>query len=322
MKRSLAAVALLLALLPGAAAQERTFPSKPLRILLGYTPGGTADIVARLVAEKLTLALGQPVVVENRPGASGNVAAQAAARATPDGHTMLLGATAEIAINRHVMKDMGFNPERDFAPIALGFQVPLALLVPANSPHAALKDMLESARREPGKLTFANSGNGTPGHLAGEMIALKAKVRITQIPYKAATLAITDLVSGRIDAYFLSVPGALPLARSGRVRLIGVSTLRRSSSAPDTPTIAELGIPGFDFVLWGGFFSPAATPREIVRRLNHEIVQALTQPEMQARLATEGSEVARTTPEEFGRFVQTESGNYAGIIKQIDYKPE
>jgi tripartite-type tricarboxylate transporter receptor subunit TctC len=322
MTRLLALLASLLVLLPSAGAQERAYPSKPLRILLGYTPGGTADIVARLVAEKLTLAFGQPVVVENRPGASGNVAAQAASKATPDGHTMLLGATAEIAINRHVMKDMGFNPERDFAPIALGFQVPLALLVPANSPHASLKDMLESARREPGKLTFANSGNGTPGHLAGEMMALKARVKITQIPYKAATLAITDLVGGRVDAYFLSIPGALPLARNGRVRLLGVSTLRRSSSAPETPTIAELGIAGFDFVLWGGFFAPAATPRGIVQRLNHEIVQALTQPELQARLATEGSEAVRTTPEEFGRFVQAESRNYAGIIRQIDYKPE
>lgn len=318
----LLAIVACVALPAPAVAQPRTFPSKPLRILLGYTPGGTADIVARLVGEKLTTTLGQPVVVENRPGASGNIAAQVAAKSTPDGHTMLLGATAEIAINHHVMKNMGFNPETDFVPIALGFHVPLALLVPASSPHASLKDLLDSARREPGKLTFANSGNGTPGHLAGEMLTLKTNVKMTQVPYKGGAPAIADLLGGRVDAYFLSVPGAMPHVRSGKVRMLAVSTARPSSSAPDTPSIAELGIPGFDFSLWGGFFAPVATPRDIVTRLNRGVVQALTQEDLQTRLAREGSEVIRTTPAEFARFVQAESRKYADIIKQINYKPE
>ena len=315
-------LALLACLLLPATAFAQTFPSKPVRVLLGYTPGGTADIVARLLAEKLATALGQPLVVENRPGASGNIAAQLAAKSTPDGHTVLLGATAEMAINRHVMKDMGFNPETDFVPVALGFHVPLALLVPARSPYVSLKDLLDAARREPGKLAFANSGNGTPGHLAGEMLTVKEKVTMTQVPYKGGAPALTDLIGGRVDAYFLSVPGSMPHVRSGTVRVLAVSTTRRSSIAPDAPTIAELGIAGFDFSLWGGFFVPAGTVPETVARLNRELVQALSQPDLQARLAREGSDFIRTTPEEFGRFVQTESRKYAEIVKQINYKPE
>lgn len=162
----------------------------------------------------------------------------------------------------------------------------------------------------------------TPGHLAGEMLTLKTNVKMTQVPYKGGAPAIADLLGGRVDAYFLSVPGAMPHVRSGKVRMLAVSTARRSSSAPDTPSIAELGIPGFDFSLWGGFFAPVATPPDIVTRLNREVVQALTQEDLQTRLAREGSEVIRTTPAEFARFVQAESRKYADIIKQINYKPE
>ncbi len=304
-----------------AMAQSQAYPLKPVRILLGYTAGGTADIVGRVIGEKLTSALGQPVVLENRPGASGNIAAQLVSKAAPDGHTLLLGATAEMGINRHVMKEMGFNPESDFAPIALGFHVPLGLLVPAKSPHASLKDLMASARRTPGKLTFANSGNGTPGHLAGEMLTLKEKVNMVQVPYKGGAPAMVDLIAGRVDAYFLSIPGAMPHVKSGSVKLLAVSTAKRSGVAPDTPSIAEF-IADFDFSLWGGFFAPAGTPSEIVIRLNREIVQALSQPDMRERMAREGSDVIRTTPEEFGRFVQVESRKYADIVKQINYKPE
>lgn len=304
-----------------AMAQSQVYPSKPVRILLGYPPGGTSDIVGRVIAEKLTSALGQPAVLENRPGASGNIAAQLVSKAAPDGHTLLLGTTADMAVNRHVMKEMGFNPGTDFAPIALGFDVPLGLLVPAKSLYASLKDLMASAGRAPGKLTFANSGNGTPGHLAGEMLTLKEKVNMVQVPYKGAT-AMLDLIAGRVDAYFLGIPGAMPHVRSGRVKLLAVSTAKRSGVAPDTPSIAEFGIADFDFSLWGGFFAPAGTPGEIVIRLNREIVQALSQPDVREKMAREGLDLIRTTPEEFGRFVQAESRKYADIVKQINYKPE
>lgn len=305
-----------------AMAQSQAYPSKPVRILTGYTPGGATDVVGRLVAEKLTSTLGQPVVVENRPGASGNIAAQVVSKAVPDGHMLLLGATAEMGINRYVMKEMGFNPDTDFAPIALGFNVALGLLVPAKSPHVSLRDLIASARGAPGKLTFANSGNGTPGHLAGEMLTLKEKVNMVQVPYKGGAPAMLDLIAGRVDAYFLSMPGAMPHVRSGRVKLLAVSTAKRSGVSPDTPSIAESGIADFDFSLWGGFFAPAGTPGGIVSQLNREIVRALSQPDMRERMANEGLDVIRTTPEEFGRFVQAESRKYADIVKQIDYKPE
>ena len=318
--RALALAASLL--LAGGAAFAQQFPSKPVRIVLGYTSGGTADIVARVLAERLTAVLGQPVIVENRPGASGNIAAQLVAKSAPDGYTLLLGATAEMGINRHVMKEMGFNPDTDFAPIALAFNVPLALLVPAKSSYASMKELIESARRAPGKLSFANSGNGTPGHMAGEMLTLKEKVSMTQVPYKGGAPAMTDLIGGRVDAYFLSVPGSMSHVRAGTVRMLAVSTARRSATVPEVPTVAELGIAGFDFSLWGGFFAPAGTPGEVVARLNREMVQALSQPEVRERLAREGSELIRTTPEEFGRFVQAESAKYADIVRQINYKPE
>ena len=316
----------LVAVLPLAFATEgrsQAFPAKPVRILLGYTPGGSTDILARVVADKLTASLGQPVVVENRPGASGNIAAETVARAVPDGHVLLMGATAEMGINRHVMKDMPFNPDTDFAPIAFGFHVPLGLLVPGSrATPATLKEFIATARRTPGKLTFANSGNGTPGHLAGEMLAFREGVSFVQVPYKGAAPAMLDLIAGRVDAYFLSLPGAMPHVRGGKVRLLAVSTAKRSTFVPEVPSIAELGVADFDFSLWGGFFAPAGTPVEIVTRLNREIAQALGLPDLRERMAQEGMEVTVTTPAEFGRFVQAESRKYAAIVKQIGYKPD
>ena len=302
--------------------EAQTYPSKPIRILLGYSTGGTADNLGRVIAERLSQRLGQGVLIENRPGASGNIAAQAAARSAPDGYTLLFGNTAEMAINRHVMKDMGFNPDADFAPIALIHNVPLGLIVSAKSPHASLKDLLDSARREPGKLSFANSGNGSPAHLASEMLMARSGVKMVQIPYKGAAPALVDLIGGRVDAYFLGIPAVMPHVKGGNVRLIAVSTAKRASIAPDVPTVAELGIANFDFSLWGGIFAPAATPKDIVARLNTEFMRVLTQPEMRAQLGREGSDVVETTPESFARFVQGESRKYGELLRDINYKTE
>lgn len=321
MRLTVSIVACLLAAMP-ITAQSQAYPSKPVRIITGYTAGGSTDIVGRLVAEKLSATLGQPTLLENRPGASGNIGAQLVSKAAPDGHTLLLGATAEMAINGHVRKEMGFNPEADFAPIAHGFVVPLGLLVPAKSPYTSLKDFIDSARRMPGKLSFANSGNGTPGHLAGVMLTLKEKLDIVQVPYKGGDPAMLDLIGGRVDAYFLSLPGAMPHVRGGKVALLAVSTAKRSSVVPNTPSVAEAGIADFDFSLWGGFFAPAGTPRDIILRLNREILQAFNQPDLRDKMTREGLEVIRSTPEEFGRFVQAESRKYADIVKQVGYKPE
>ncbi|MFN2646734.1 MAG: Bug family tripartite tricarboxylate transporter substrate binding protein [Burkholderiales bacterium] len=310
-------LALALLVLACSVAQAQSFPTKPIRIVLGYSTGGTADNLGRVVAEKLTPVLGQTVLIDNRPGASGNIAAQAVSKATPDGHTLLFGNTAEMAINKHLMKDMGFNPDTDFAPVVLIHNVPLGLIVSAKSPYASLKDLLDAARRESGRLTFANSGSGSPAHLASEMLALKTGVTMTQVPYKGAAPALLDLIGGRVDAYFLGLPAVTPHVKGGNVRLLAVSTAKRATSAPDTPTVAELGIAGFDFSLWGGLFAPAGTPAEVVTTLNHAVTEVLTRPDIQAQMAREGSDVVRTTPEEFSRFVHAESTKYGELLKSI-----
>jgi tripartite-type tricarboxylate transporter receptor subunit TctC len=314
--------AFLALILLSSAAHAQTYPAKPIRILLGYSTGGTADNLGRVIAERLSQRLGQGVLIENRPGASGNIAAQAVSKAPADGYTLLFGNTAEMAINKHVMKEMAFNPDADFAPVALIHNVPLGLIVSAKSPHASLKDLLDSARREPGKLSFANSGNGSPAHLASEMLMSRAGVKMVQIPYKGAAPALVDLIGGRVDAYFLGIPAVMPHVKGGNVRMIAVSTAKRAAVSPDVPTVAELGIAGFDFSLWGGMFAPAATPKDVIAKLNAEFMQVLTQPETKAQLAREGSEVVETTPESFGRFVQGESRKYAELLRTINYKAE
>lgn len=303
-------------------AWAQAFPAKPIRILLGYSTGGTADNLGRVIAERLSARLGQSVLIENRPGASGNIAAQAVSKAAPDGYTLLFGNTAEMAINKHIMKAMAFNPDADFAPIALIHNVPLGLIVSAKSPYTSVNDLLERARNAPGQLTFANSGNGSPAHLASEMLMSRANVKMIQVPYKGAAPAMVDLIGGRVDAYFLGIPAVMPHVKAGNVRLIAVSTARRAAIAPDAPAIAELGMHGFDFSLWGGIFAPAATPKELVSQLNAQIVQVLTQPDMRAQLAREGSDVIETTPETFAGFVQRESKKYAHLLREIDYKTE
>ena len=313
------ATVLLLGSVGGAFAQS--FPAKPVRIVLGYSTGGTADNLGRLLAERLTTRLGQSVLIENRPGASGNIAAQLVAKSPADGYTLLFGNTAEMAINKHMMKDMGFNPDADFAPIALIHNVPLGLIVSAKSPYASLKDLIDAARREPGKLSFANSGNGSPAHLANEMLMAKSGVKMEQIPYKGAAPAMVDLIGGRVDAYFLGIPAVMPHVKGGNVRMIAVSSSKRASAAPDVPTVAELAVPGFDFTLWGGILAPAATPKEVIAKLNAEILQVLTQPEIRARMAREGSDVVETTPDTFAAFVSNESRKYGDLLREIGYRP-
>ena len=313
LRRILAALISLFLSLPAAA---QSWPAKPVRVVLGYSTGGTADNLGRMMTEKLSGALGQSVLIDNRPGASGNIAAQIVAKAAPDGYTVLFGCTAEMSINQHLMKDMGFNGEADFAPVVLVHNVPLGLIVSARSSYATLKDIIDAARREPGKLSFANSGSGSPAHLAVEMLTLRSGVSMVQVPYKGAAPAMVDLLGGRIDAYFLGLPGVMPHVKSGAVRLLAVSTAQRAGSLPDTPTVAEqAGIAGFNFSLWGGFLVPAGTPPEIVARLNREVLQVITQPDMRTRMAAEGSEVVRTSPQDFGRFVQDETKKYADIAR-------
>jgi tripartite-type tricarboxylate transporter receptor subunit TctC len=298
------------------AAAQQAYPTKPIHVIVAYAAGGTGDVFARLIADKLRGALGQSVVVENRPGGTGIIGTQYVARAAADGYTLLLGQTGEIAINKGVMKNIGYDPDRDLTPIILVGNVPLALAVPAASPFNSVKDLIESARKEPGKTAFASSGTATPGHLAGETLALRTQSKLVHVPYKGAGPALTDLIGGHVAFFFSGMPAAMPHAKSGKLRILAVSTAKRTPGTPEIPTIAEQGVPGFDFSLWGGFFAPAGTPVEIISRLNREINQILALPEIRNQLLNDGAEVNANTPEQFAAFVHAEIAKYSQIIQQ------
>jgi tripartite-type tricarboxylate transporter receptor subunit TctC len=304
-----------------APAGAQSYPSRTVHLVVAYAPGGTGDIVARLISDRLAAALGQSVVVENRPGASGSIGTQSVVSAPPDGHMLLIGQTAEVAINQNWIKGLAYDPEKDLQPVALATTVPLALVIPTAAPYATLPDMLkDSARKE---LTFASSGTGTPGHFAGELLKLRTRTNMTHVPYKGAGPALNDLLGGHVDFFFSGFPAAVAQVKAEKLKLLAVSTARRSPAAPDVPTIAEAsGIADFDLSLWQGIFAPRGTPKDVVIRLNAEINTIVTQPDFRARLRDEGADVTPLTVEQFTAFVQTESGKYLQIIRQSGVKPE
>ena len=317
---ALAAGSMLASLSGRALAQIAGYPNRTVRILVGYSPGGTVDAMARLIADNLRAPLRQNVIVENHPGASGNIAAQAVARAPADGHTLLFGNPAEMVINKFMMKDMGFDPDADFAPVVLVFNVANVLVVPANSPYRTLVELLDDARRNSGKVTYASAGNGTPGHLAGETLALKARAPMVHVPYKGGSQALTDVIGGHVNFYFAGLSAAIPHWKSGKVRMLAMASLSRASIAPDVPTVAEVAVPGFDFPIWGGLFAPSGTPRDIVALLNREINQIYLRPDVRARMESEQSEIRPNSPEQFGAFVRAESEKYRLVIKEVGEK--
>jgi tripartite-type tricarboxylate transporter receptor subunit TctC len=301
--------------------QAQPFPSRTVHLVVAYAPGGTGDIVARQISDKLAAALGQSVVVENRPGASGAIGTQSVVSAAPDGHTLLIGQTAEVAINQNWIKGLSYDPARDLQPVALATVVPLALVVPAAAPYATVPAMLEASARK--ELTFASSGIGTPGHFAGELLKLRTKTNMTHVPYKGAGPALNDLMGGHVDFFFSGFPPALAQVKANTLKLLAVSTGKRSPAAPDVPTVAEAaGIADFDLSLWQGIFAPRGTPKEAVARINAEINKIITQPDFRARLRDEGADVSPLTVDQFSAFVKAESDKYLAIIKQSGVKPE
>jgi tripartite-type tricarboxylate transporter receptor subunit TctC len=301
----------------------QTYPSRAVELVVAYAPGGTGDVVARLLANKLSVALGQSVVVENRAGASGAIGAQYVARAKPDGHTLLAGQTAEVAINQSLVKDLAYDPDRDLLPVALAAVVPLALVVPGNAPYSTVKEMVQYARSWPQGLSFASAGTGTPGHFAREVLKRRTQSNFVHVSYKGAGPALNDLVGGHVDFYFSGYPAAAPQIKAGRLKVLALSSAKRSQAAPGVPPVAEAeDIKGFDFTLWVGIFAPRGTPRDVVLKLNREINQALAQPELRDRLAGEGAEVATLTVEQVTEFVNAESEKYRQIIKETGIKSE
>ena len=294
-----------------------------MQLIVAYSAGGTGDVVARTISNQLSTALGQSVVVENRPGASGAIAAQGVARAAPDGHTILVGQTAEIAINQHLVKGLGYDPDRDFEPIALGADVPLALAVPAKAPFGSVGEMLKASRSAPKGLAFASAGSGTPGYFAADLLKLKTQSNLVHVPYKGAGPALNDLLGGHVDFYFPGFPAAMPLAKSGQVKVLAVSSARRSPSAPEIPTVAEeTGIKEFDLTLWVGFFAPRGTPKDIVDRLNREINAVLDQPDVRQKLLDGGAAVTPMSAADFTGFVRAQSEKYRQIVAETGAKAE
>jgi tripartite-type tricarboxylate transporter receptor subunit TctC len=304
-----------------APAQAQTFPSRTVHLIVSYAAGGTGDIVARLISDKLAAALGQNVVVENRAGASGSIGTQSVVSAAPDGHTLLVGQPAEVAINQHWIKGLTYDPDKDLQPVALATIVPLALVVPGSAPYSTVAEMLQAARSRP--LTFASAGTGTPGHFAGEFLKLRTNSNMMHVPYKGAAPALNDLLGAHVDFFFSGFPAAVAQVKAGTLKLIAVSTAKRSPAAADVPTVAEAsGLTDFDVSLWQGIFAPHATPKDVVARLNAEINKIVMQPDILAKLRDDGADVSPMTIDAFTAFVKAESEKYLAIIKQSGVKPE
>ncbi|HTI48278.1 MAG TPA: tripartite tricarboxylate transporter substrate binding protein [Casimicrobiaceae bacterium] len=309
----LAAIALFA--LTAVAARGDTFPSRPIRIVVPFAAGGATDLIARVVGQKLTESLGQAVVVENRPGASGMIGADLVAKAPPDGYTLLMASTAEIAINPSLYSKMSYDPQKDLAPITLAGVTPLILVVNPASPLHSVADIVKEAKAHPGTISFASAGNGSVQHLSGELVKVLTSTDMVHVPYKGAAPALTDVLSGQVTMFFSGMPPAMPHVKSGKLRALAVTTPKRSPAAPDVPTMAEAGVQGFDISNWFGLLAPAGTPPGILDKLHDEAVKALMQPTVKERLAEQGAEVVADSREHFGAFIKAEADKYAKLIK-------
>ena len=311
---TIAAVVAVCTLLASAAAAQ-TYPSKPIRIVTPYAPGGTADIMARLVAQKLTEAWGQQVVVDNRPGASGMIGADIVAKAAPDGYTILAAYVTEIAIVPSLYPKAAYDPVKDLAPVAVTALTPMILVMTPSVPATNVKELVALAKSKPKQIAYASAGNGSPAHLAGELLQRAAGIELTHVPYKGGGQALTDTLAGHTAFFFSSMPSAMPHIKAGKLRAIAVSSAKRSSAAPEVSSVAEAGGFEFDIGAWNGVFAPAATPKEIINRLNAEIIRGLNSPDVRERLAREGADTAAHSAEQFGSFVRAEVAKFAKIIK-------
>ncbi len=303
-----------LGFLAAPAALGQRYPVKPIRIVVGFAAGGPTDLAARLIGQKLTERWGQQVVVDIRPGAGGNIGAEIVARAAPDGYTLLLPAFAH-AVNPTLFRKLPFDTVKDFAPVALFASAANILATHPSVPATSLAQLIALARARPGQLTFGSAGNGTASHLAGELLNMMAGIHITHIPYKGSAPASTDLLGGQISMAFPGVAIALPYARSGRLRPLAITSLKRSRIMPEVPTMSEAGLAGFEVISWYGLLAPAGTPADIVQRLNTEVTQSLRDPDALERLGSFGGEPVESTPAQFGEFIASEVAKWAKVIR-------
>jgi tripartite-type tricarboxylate transporter receptor subunit TctC len=319
MRRLILAALACAALAAGAAAQAQ-FPSKPIRFVVSFPPGGSSDLVARAMAPRMAERLGQQVLVENRPGSGGNIGVDAVAKSAPDGHTIGIAAAGALAINPHLYPGMPFDPLRDLAPVSMLAVIPIVIASNPSAGVASVRDLIALARAQPGRLSFGTTGAGSAMHLAGELLKITAGIDMVHVPYKGSGPAAADLAGGQIPLAIVDLTSALPHIRSGRVRAVAVTGAARTMTAPEIPTVAESGVPGFDAVGWFGVVAPAGTPPAILARLNAEIVDALGVPDVRQKLLAGGAEPATSTPEEFGRLIRAESEKWARVVKTAGVK--
>jgi tripartite-type tricarboxylate transporter receptor subunit TctC len=314
-KTIMAAVALLAFAGATVGAGAADYPDRPVTLVVGFPPGGASDILARIISGKLSSILGQPFVVDNRPGAGGNVAGEVVAHAAPDGYTLLLGNNAILATNASLYKKIGFDPEKDFAPISLVGTQANVLVVNVDLPVHSFAELIALAKARPGKLNFASSGYGLAAHLAGELFKADAHVDIVHVPYKGSAPALQDVIAGQDQMMFATTSGAMGLIKGGQLRPLAVTTLKRTASLPDIPTIDELGIKGFDATTWHGLVAPAGTPRPIIDILHKAAVEALADPDVRHSLADLGVDIVGSTPDEFDAYIKSEIPKWAAVIK-------
>jgi tripartite-type tricarboxylate transporter receptor subunit TctC len=311
--KTLVAATIFAATASGAFAAD--YPTKPIRLVVPFSAAGTTDFLARAIAQKLGQNMGTTVIVDNRPGAGGNIGSDIVAKSDPDGYTLLLGTVGTHAINASLYKKMPYDTVKDFAPITLVASVPNIVVVHPSVPAKSIKELLALAKSKPGQLTFASSGNGSSIHLSGELFKSMAGVDMLHVPYKGSGPAVSDLIGGQVNMMFDNMPSSLPHVKAGRLRAIAVTSAKRSPAAPDVPTIAESGVPGYEAVAWFGVLAPAGTPPAIVNKLNAEIVKVLKSPDVAQRLASQGAEPVSNTPEEFSAYIKTEMVKWAKVIK-------
>ena len=298
-----------------------SYPTRPIRFILPFPPGGGTDILGRMIAERLSAHLGQPVVTENRGGAGGNVGAEAAARSAPDGYTIVLVAPS-LAISPSLYSKLNYDPVRDFAPVSLVATVPNVMITQASLPVQTLQEFIALARAKPGGLNFGSGGAGTSNHLAGELFNLVTGVKLVHIPYKGVNLAMQDVLAGNIHLAVIGIPAAAPHIKAGRLRALALVAPQRSSALPEVPTVAEAGLPDFEVTTWYGVLAPAGTPRTIVTRLNSELVKIMHSPELKERLAATGTDPFTSTPEEFAAYIKREIAKWGEVIRKAGVKAD
>lgn len=302
--------------------QAQTYPTKPIKLVVPYPAGGATDIAARAVAQKLSDALGQQVVIDNRGGAGGNIAADLVAKSPPDGYTLYFGVTSSLAVNPHLFAKLSFDPQKDFVPVGMVTLMPLFLAVPVTQPIMSVKDLVAVAKAKPAGLSYGSSGVGGTTHLAMELFKSTAGVNIVHVPYKGTAAAVADMLAGNIQVMFDAYATTAPHVKTGKLRFLAVGSAKRSSLAPDLPTLAESGFPGFDASFWCVIVAPTGTPKEVIAKLNGELNKVMALPDLRERLASLAMEPLSGTPEQAAAFIRSESVKWAKVVKDSGAKAE